>query len=108
MEYINNLSDIEVCVQFKDSAGVNMAPPAYNFDVEFFTRPEYKVVKASQVAGALTNCKIQNGKLYCFFNAPALGKGQLYQRTTLYLPNNDFSDANHKQVETIALDAQIV
>lgn len=89
---INNLSDFEIIVQFKDEAGAVIPVPQYDFDLSYFVF-RGKIVTASQHDGVLTNCSImEDGKLHLYFNNPQLGVGRLFRRIHLRIPDLNFPD----------------
>lgn len=103
----NNLSDLAIAVKFEDEQGQPCGIPSYDFELEFFTHPEFKTVVASQKNGELTNCGVIDGTLVCFFDKPKLGKGQLLTRKTFHIPDENFPDGVNTFVVAGSLDVVI-
>ncbi len=104
----NNLSDLAIAISFTDESGSPCGIPVYDFEIEFFTNPGFRKVTASQRGGELTNCKVVDGVLTCFFDAPKLGRGSLLTRRTFHIPDGNFPDGYNTIVVDGKLDVEIV
>lgn len=104
---LNNLADLPIEVHFVDDEKEPVAPPSYDFVLEYFTHPDYKIVRASRINGVYSNCSLRDGVLHCSFDNPMLGPGQLYSRKTFFIPDNTFPDRVNKFVVVNELDVVI-
>lgn len=104
---INNLSDLPIEVHFVDDNKEPVAPPSYDFVLEYFTHPEYKIVRASKINGVYSNCSLKDGVLHCSFDNPKLGPGRLFSRKTFFIPDDTFPDRKFKFVAVKELDVDI-
>ena len=104
---LNNLADLPIEVHFVDDEKEPVAPPSYDFVLEYFTHPDYKIVRASRINGVYSNCSLRDGVLHCSFDNPMLGPGRLYSRKTFFIPDNTFPDRVNKFVVVNELDVDI-
>lgn len=104
---LNNLSDLPIEVHFVDDNREPVAPPSYDFVLEYFTHPEYKIVRAGKINGVYSNCSLRDGVLHCSFDNPKLGPGRLFSRKTFFLPDSTFPDRKNKFVVVNELDVDI-
>lgn len=104
---LNNLADLPIEVHFVDKNKETVAPPSYDFVLEYFTHPEYKIVRASKISGVYSNCSQRDGVLHCSFDSPQLGPGRLFSRKTFFIPDSTFPDRTNKFVVVNELDVDI-
>lgn len=104
----NNLSDLAIAIKFVDESGQPCGIPVYDFELEFFTHPEFKKVVASQHNGEFTNCSVIDGTLVCYFDKPKLGRGRLRTLKIFHIPDEDFPDKENTVAIAGELDVDIV
>lgn len=89
---INNLSDIEAVVEFKDEDGQPMGIPEFDFEIIYFVK-EGVSVSCGRFNGQFTpNISVIGNELHAFFDKPRLGRGVLRTRKTYHIPNQYFPD----------------
>lgn len=89
---ITNGSDIFIEVSFAQSDGSIAGIPLYDFDIEFYGCLNNKVV-ASKHGDVFDHCEVVgDNKLRIAIDEPNFGKGALWRRAKLHIPDMRFKD----------------
>lgn len=84
-------SDFQINIGFVDDDKLPIGIPDYDFVISYFVfrDSEHKVI---QHDGVITNGSIVDGQLVTYVNAGTLGRGRLFRRTTLMIPDLHYPD----------------
>lgn len=95
---MNRISDIEIVVEFHDEEGEAIAAPLYDYEITIFS--QLASAEVTQKDGVLSpNAKVDEaGKLHIYIDNPSFGRGDLYRRSVLHIPDENFPDGEHTVV----------